>query len=125
MQVRGERHRTQIGETNALLPFVVHLTRPSLSSRDGAGRFGPGNRVGKGNPHAKRVAALRSALLEAVSEDDMRAVIATIVEQAKQGDVMAARVLFERVLGKPTEADFVERLERIEAFLSEREVEVA
>jgi len=93
--------------------------------RDRMGKFAPGNAFSKGNPHARRVAALRSALLDAVSEDDMRAVIAKVVEHAKQGDVMAARVLFERVLGKPTEADFIERLERIEAFLSEREAEVA
>lgn len=98
---------------------------PDEANRDTSGRFGPGNRAGKGNPHARRVAALRSALLDAVSEDDMREVIAKVVEQAKEGDVTAARVLFERVLGKPTEADFVARLERIESFLSEREAEVA
>ena len=96
-----------------------------VAGRTRKGQFAPGNGFGKGNPHARRVAALRSALLDAVSEDDMRAVIQKVVEQAKQGDVMAARVLFERVLGKPTEADFVERLERVEAFLSEREAEVA
>ena len=101
---------------------------PSTSGsngRDQQGKFVPGNSISKGNPHARRVAALRSALLEAVSEDDMRAVIAKVVEQSKEGDMMAAKVLFERVLGRPTEADFVERLERIEAFLSEKEVEVA
>ena len=88
------------------------------SGRDASGRFTAGNRGGPGNPHARRVGALRSALLDAVSDDDMRAVIANVVAQAKEGDVAAAKVLFERALGKPQESDLLERLEHLEELLA-------
>jgi len=70
------------------------------------GRFSEGNRAAVGNPHAKRVGELRTALLDAVMPED--------VEAAKGGDVAAARVLFERTLGRPVEADLIERLEVLE-----------
>jgi hypothetical protein len=36
------------------------------NGRTGNGRFGPSNKYAKGNPFARRVARLRSALLKAV-----------------------------------------------------------
>lgn len=85
-----------------------------MAERDAQGRFAEGNPGGPGNPHAKRVGELRVALLEAVTPADMQAVVKALVEAAKGGDVAAARVLFERVLGKPVEADLIERLEVLE-----------
>ena len=49
----------------------------------------------------------------------MRAIVAALVEKAKRGDVSAASLLFDRVLGKPLEIDIIERLESLEAQLSE------
>jgi len=49
----------------------------------------------------------------------MRAIISALIEKAKAGDVHAASVLFERVLGKPLEIDIIERIESLEAQLSE------
>jgi hypothetical protein len=43
-------------------------------------------------------------LLAAVSDDDLRAVVSTLVEMAKAGDLAAIRELLDRVLGKPTAA---------------------
>ena len=96
-------------------------TRPSPTADNGrseSGRFAPGNAFARGNPHARRVGALRSALLDAVTEDDIKAVIANVVSQAKDGDMAAAKVLFERVLGKPQESDLMERLEELEKLLA-------
>ena len=84
------------------------------NGRDESGRFTPGNPGGPGNPHAAQVGRLRSALLDAVTLEDMRAVALALVEKAKAGDIAAARVLFDRVLGKPVEADLIARLEAIE-----------
>jgi len=78
------------------------------------GRFSEGNRAAVGNPHAKRVGELRTALLDAVMPEDVQAVAKALVEAAKGGDVAAARVLFERTLGRPVEADLIERLEVLE-----------
>ena len=96
------------------------ITTPSPSDgngdgRDGRGRFAPGNKCGRGNPLAKRVGRLRSAMIEAVTDDDMRAIIVKLVELAKDGDVTAAREVLDRCLGKPIEADLIERIEELEA----------
>ena len=80
---------------------------PSTNGANGraaGGRFAPGNPGGPGNPLGSRVAALRAMLLDAVSPDDLRAIVATLVAQAKQGDLAAIRELFDRLLGKPTAA---------------------
>jgi hypothetical protein len=82
--------------------------------RDDFGRFGPGNAGGPGNPYTAQVGRLRAALMEAVTEDDLRAVVKALVERAKAGDVAAARLLLERVLGRPLEADILERIEALE-----------
>ena len=71
-----------------------------IIGHDTNGRFASGNTLGRGNPHAGQVARLRSALLSAVSEDDMRAVVGKLVALAKDGDVPAIKLLFDRVLGK-------------------------
>ena len=88
--------------------------------RDDKGRFAPGCGGGPGNPHAQQVAALRSTLIGAVSPDDMLAVVRKLLEMAKGGDINAIRELLTRTLGKPTEADLIERLESLETRLAER-----
>jgi hypothetical protein len=91
---------------------------PAGDGRDDRGRFGPGNTAGRGNPLARRVQRLRVALLEAVSEEDVAAVARALVEKAKGGDVAAARVLLERVLGPAEAADIEGRLAELEADLA-------
>ena len=89
--------------------------------RDSSGRFARGNKGGPGNPFARKVGQLRSALLETVTEDDMRAVAAKLVQMARGGNLPAIRELLERMLGKPIEADFMERLEELEKHLAHAE----
>ncbi len=38
--------------------------------------------------------------MSAVSDDDLRAIVSTLVEKAKAGDVMAAREVLDRLLGQ-------------------------
>ncbi|MBI4717157.1 MAG: hypothetical protein HY763_05075 [Planctomycetes bacterium] len=71
------------------------------NGRDAAGRFAPGNAGGPGNPRARHSAALRRALLEAVSDDDIRLVVEKLVELAKAGDLAAIRELLDRTIGRP------------------------
>ncbi len=98
------------------------LDGPLAPSGDGGhdpvtGRFQPGNPGGRGNPFAKRVAALRSALLDAVTPEDIANAIRALIEKAKSGDVAAVRELLDRCIGKPQETDLFERLEALEASL--------
>ena len=75
-----------------------------LNGRDHFGKFLPGNGGGPGNPHARRAGKLRTALLKAVTEKDIRAVAKALVAAAKSGDIPAAKLLLDRVLGKPVDA---------------------
>ena len=88
------------------------------SGRDGNGRFATGNKGGPGNPFARKVGQLRAALLETVT-DDMRAVATKLVEMACAGELPAIRELLERTLGRPVEADFMERLDELEKHLTQ------
>ena len=96
------------------------------NGREPTGRFAAGNNIATGNPHAKRIGLLRSALLEAVTVEDMTQVVEKLLEQAKAGDIQAAREVLLRTLGRPTEADLLERLERLEELFERKaEAEVA
>jgi hypothetical protein len=72
--------------------------------RDGRGRFAKGNKFGPGNPFARKVAALRTALIETVTEEDMRSIAQQLVVIARLGDMAAIKLLFQYVLGKPATA---------------------
>jgi hypothetical protein len=87
---------------------------PSPNGRSANGRFGPGNRGGPGNPHGRRVAELRAILLEAVSDDDFRAIAAKLVERAKSGDLFSIRELLDRLMGKPVATVAVEQSDELE-----------
>jgi hypothetical protein len=58
--------------------------------RDADGRFRKGNAGGPGNPLAGRIARLRAALIEAVGESDVKAIVAALIASAKAGDVAAS-----------------------------------
>lgn len=79
------------------------MTTPSPNGhddRDDAGRFTAGNRGGPGNPHARRTAEFRSAFLDAVTPEDVAAVVRALVNLATRGNVAAARELLERTCGR-------------------------
>ncbi len=82
----------------------MNETSPNGTTANGLhtsnGKFATGNPGGPGNPHGGQVARLRAAMLEAVSEDDMRAVVLKLVEMAKGGDLKAIDLLLNRTLGK-------------------------
>ncbi len=75
------------------------------AERDGHGRFLPGNNAaaGRGNPHAARVNAWRTALADTVTEEDLAEVIGKLVQKAKAGERWAVCELLDRCLGKPVQ----------------------
>lgn len=86
--------------------------------RQANGRFGAGNKVaaGHGGDHlGHRTARLRAALLAEVREEDIRAIVRKLIEEAVQnGDVQAAREILQRVLGQPEALDLLLRIEALE-----------
>ena len=89
------------------------------NGRDTKGRFTPGNSIGRGNPYAKRVQRLRAALLEAVTEQDIQDIVATLVSAAKNGDTVAAREVLDRTIGKSVQTDMLQRVEQLEKLIGE------
>lgn len=68
------------------------------------GKFAIGNPGGPGNPHLRKVNALRTTLMTAIKPADIRAVVKALIYRAKNGDVAAAHEVFNRIFGKATQA---------------------
>jgi hypothetical protein len=85
---------------------VSDTTTPATNpdARDESGRFMKSNRGGPGNPFARKTAALRAALLNIVSEQDIMEIACRLVMDAKNGDKAATKLLFQYVIGKPQPA---------------------
>lgn len=99
-------------------------TEPIANGENGRGadgRFQPGNAGGPGNPFARRTAELRRTLLGAVSDDDLRAIVAKLVERAKTGDMAAIREVLDRLIGKPGESANPDHIDRQSRTLAEGE----
>jgi hypothetical protein len=83
----------------------------NTSGRDARGRFVPGNKGGPGNPFARKVAELRKALVNFVTEDAMKHIAFVLKERAMGGDLAAIKLLFQYILGKPNETVDPDRLD--------------
>jgi len=94
-------------------------TDKAKNDRGTDGRFSPGNKAACGNPHNRRVARLRSVLLDAVSDDDLEAVARKLVVLAKRGDVGAAKLLLAYLIGKPAAAPDPDLLDKAEWLLAQ------
>lgn len=80
--------------------MTVAQPSPNGPNRDALGRFAEGNPGGPGNPLAKRVADVKRAFLEAVTVEDIAAIARRLVQDARAGDNVAAKIILERTLGK-------------------------
>jgi hypothetical protein len=79
--------------------------------RDVYGRFKTGNPGGPGNPFARKCAALRKALLDAVTEDDIMDMTRVLVLLGKTGDKEAIKLLWQYAVGKPLPAKDPDRMD--------------
>ena len=93
-----------IAESKPIPPEDGQPSVTGVNGRGKDGRFAPGNKAAKGNPHFKRMAELRGILLNAVTDSDLEEVAQTLIGQAKAGDIDSIKELFNRVLGKVIEA---------------------
>jgi len=84
---------------------------PPGSGRDANGRFAPGNPGGPGNPYARKVAQLRKALVNFITDEDMKEIALVLKEKAKRGNTAAIKLLFQYALGKPLTPTDPDRLD--------------
>jgi hypothetical protein len=87
---------------------------PPDSGRGPDGKFVKGNKGGPGNPFARKIAAMRRAFFDAVTEEDLATIAQAMIEKAKAGDVAAARLVVQYTLGRPAEAVDPDRLDEME-----------
>ena len=73
-----------------------------MAERDERGRFLPGNPGGPGNPLAARVHEHRQAVIAAVTPEEVQQVFRVLLDKALAGDVVAAKVLLDRLFGRAT-----------------------
>jgi hypothetical protein len=66
---------------------------------------------GERDTPARRALAYREAFLETVTADDVRAIGAALLERAKAGDLTAARLVLDRLLGTAPVADWCSRMD--------------
>lgn len=81
------------------------------SDRDSRGRFTSGNRASVGNRSNLGRGRTRVAICEALSEARLGRIVAALVRRAERGDRDAARLLFERIDGRPRPEPDDERTE--------------
>jgi hypothetical protein len=100
-----------MSDTNGTLPKQepsATAANGGVPGRTAGGTFAPGNRFGKGNLHARRMAELRDALTSTITADQVQALAAKLYAAAIDGDSVAARLLLEYLVGKPAKAPDLE-----------------
>ena len=72
-------------------------------TRDTLGRFQKGNAAAKGhkNTMARRRQALTDTFLRELKQEDFKAIVRKLIDQAKEGDMTAIREVLDRALGRP------------------------
>ena len=91
--------------------------------RNSNGTFAKGNKGGTGNPYARRTASLRNLFYETVTEEDMKVIIQRLAADAKDGDPVARKELFNRMIGKPVDSLHPDELNSHEAEIMKKEIE--
>lgn len=81
------------------------------ANRDPKGRFGRGNRAAAKNKNRRRRAALQQAFAWSIDRDSMAELGVNLMALAKAGNLEAARLVMEYVIGKPLAAPDPDRLD--------------
>jgi hypothetical protein len=104
--------RSEQPELQTPLGAVGDGSEPAAKNgHDKAGKFVAGNKCGRGNPHARRQAELRGALLGVMTPERMAALAEVLFSASLAGDWVAAKLLLSHCIGKPSEAVEPDRLD--------------
>jgi hypothetical protein len=93
--------QTRVGTVSAIMGDQAPAG-PNGRSVDG--KFAPGNKHSLGHAGNRRQRELRTALVEAATPEKVKAVEESLHELAAGGDVAAAKVWLDHVVGKPVQA---------------------
>jgi hypothetical protein len=86
-----------------------------MDDRNRKGQFTKGNAGGPGNPLGGTVAKLRASMIAAITPERMKEIVEALIEKAVEGDTGAAKLIFDRTLGKPLDApDVIDRIAELE-----------
>src|SRR5579883_1186663 len=78
-----------------------HSPTPGPAGNRSGSRFLNSNARKPDNSYARQEDALRQAIFDVVTEDEIEAVATRLLEMAKEGDVEAARLLLLYTIGPP------------------------
>ncbi len=86
------------------------------TDRDDQGRLKKGHSSGgRGNPHAGAASKFRAAIYECLTTEDIQDVLFSLLDEAKNGNVAAAKELLDRTVGKAEVGpDVLEKVELLE-----------
>src|SRR5262249_56275661 len=104
VELRKERAAAAPPTNGRQAPFEPVANGDHAADHGPRGRFVRGNRAAAGRSCARRVAALRSALLDAVSPATLKRLVKKLVAPALAGDLDAARLVLLYAVGQPAEA---------------------
>src|SRR5262245_14190575 len=107
MQQGGESSRRANMSSEPISNGTKNGETATRKGRRANGQFDVGNPGGPGrpaNPHGRHVACLRSALVGAVTAEDMTQLGRKLVELAVAGDLGAAELLLAHTVGKPAKS---------------------
>ena len=110
----GDRHLgNQCPETSHKRVYTMASPRQQTvpNGRNTNGTFAPGNPGGSGNPHARKVAQLRTAILDCLNTEAMASIVNGLLIAAQSGDVQAAKLLLSYAVGRPPDPVNPDRLD--------------
>lgn len=85
------------------MAMVMEQKTKDMFVRKPNGFFAKGNKGGPGNALGKKVNDYRKAILDAVDAKDVVKVFRALMVKAQQGDVAAASLVLDRLMGKATQ----------------------
>jgi hypothetical protein len=93
------------GQRTPMSESLAHV-KPEVEGRDRFGYFAPGNRIGRdgGNPNSRRMAELKRALIACGTQEDIQKLYSTLLTAALEGDVQAAKLLLDHLVGRPSQS---------------------
>jgi hypothetical protein len=98
-------------DTTTEVPPSSNGSNGAAVGRDRRGRFVRGNPGGPGNPFGRKVAALRAALIDCITPQDLQRVMGVLLLEAVNGSIPAARLLLAYTVGKPAAPADPDRVE--------------
>jgi hypothetical protein len=75
-----------------------------INGRGDRGWFAQGNKLASGNPNAKHHAALKKALIECATVEDVQNLYKALMAAALGGDVQVAKLLLDHLVGRPSQS---------------------